>query len=195
METAESGRRSEGSVDFARWRQWATRWNSRPRLRLLIAAGASAWLLLAVGVAVAARGVAQPIAFNHRLHAERLHLDCELCHPHVRTGAHPGLPTLETCAMCHQAQQGDSRESWRVTAFVEGDSALVFAKLFTLPAHVFYTHRRHVGIADLECKNCHGEIARTTTPPGRPLVRITMGFCLECHRRTGQTTDCVACHR
>lgn len=154
-------------------------------------------LLVALGAAVAAGsgGVDQPIAFNHRKHTQDLQLGCEFCHPYVQTGAHPGLPGLDTCAPCHQAVQGTSSEAARLTGYVEQQRPLAFAKLFRLPTHVFYTHRRHVGIAALGCDNCHGDIALSTRPPRRPLVRIRMGFCLDCHRRTEQTLDCVACHR
>lgn len=140
-------------------------------------------------------GVAQPIAFNHRRHTQQLGLDCELCHQYVNTGAHPGLPLLETCAMCHQAPQGTSTEAVRMTEYVTRGRPLVFVKLFRLPPHVFFTHRRHVGIAHLACRDCHGALAATTTPPRRPLVRIRMGFCLDCHRKMRQSTDCIACHR
>jgi hypothetical protein len=150
---------------------------------------------LAVGVTAARRAVTQPIAFNHRKHTQDLQLDCELCHPYVKTGHHPGLPALETCAMCHQVRQGTSREAAKVTEYVSSGRPLVFHKLFSLPSYVFYTHRRHVGIAKLACRNCHGDIALTTTPPRRPLVTIRMAFCLDCHRKMHQTTDCIGCHR
>lgn len=143
----------------------------------------------------ARRGTDQPIAFGHRRHTQDLKLECELCHPDVRTGAHPGLPTLDVCAMCHQVPRGPTREAARVTELVTQGQSVTFRKLFSLPPHVFYTHRRHVGIADLPCAQCHGAIALTTRPPRRPLVRIRMAVCLDCHRRMGQTTDCVACHR
>lgn len=179
------------------WLAWLAAGASRARLGPRFAVLATVLLLVALGAAVAAGsgGVDQPVAFNHRKHTQDLQLGCEFCHPYVRTGAHPGLPDLDTCAPCHQAVQGTSPEAARLTAYVEQRRPLAFAKLFRLPPHVFYTHRRHVGIAELTCDNCHGVIAVSTRPPRRPLVRIRMGFCLDCHRRTGQTLDCVACHR
>ena len=172
----------------------ASAWlRGRRRAAIVVAALA---LVVAVARALAGNpGVVQPIAFNHRKHTQDLQLGCELCHPRVRIGAHPGLPALETCAMCHQAQQGTSAEAARVTELVTAGRPLVFVKLFRLPPHVYYTHRRHVGIADLECRNCHGDIALTTTPPRRPLVKIRMANCIACHRAQRQSTDCNACHR
>jgi hypothetical protein len=139
--------------------------------------------------------VEQPVAFNHRKHTEELGLQCDFCHVYVRTGAHAGLPDAETCAMCHEAMEGTTAEAARVRELIAAGDPLRFKKLFRLPSHVFYTHRRHVGIAGLECRNCHGAIAETERPPERPLVKIRMAFCLDCHRQRGQSVDCTACHR
>lgn len=172
----------------------ASAWlRGRRRAAIVVAALA---LVVAVARALARNpGVVQPIAFNHRKHTQDLQLGCELCHSRVRSGAHPGLPALETCAMCHQAQQGTSAEAARVTELVTAGRPLVFVKLFNLPPNVYYTHRRHVGIANLECRNCHGDIALTTTTPRRPLVEIRMATCIACHQAQRQSTDCIACHR
>lgn len=139
--------------------------------------------------------VSQPVAFNHRKHTSDLGLGCEFCHQYVATGAHAGLPDAQICGACHQAQQGESPEAARVTELLARGDPLRFNKLFRLPSHVFYTHRRHAGIAKLECKACHGGIADTDRPPSRPLVRMRMSVCLRCHQSQGQSVDCVACHR
>jgi len=139
--------------------------------------------------------VTQPIAFNHLKHTRDLQLECQFCHVYVTVGAHAGLPGAEVCGMCHQAPLGTSPEAARVTALLASGAPLRFNKLFRLPAHVYYSHRRHVGIGKLECPQCHGGIAETERPPSRPLVRITMKRCVDCHRAQGQSLDCVACHR
>jgi len=139
--------------------------------------------------------VPQPVAFNHLKHTRELQLACDFCHQYVNTGAHAGLPNAKTCTMCHQVPQGTSEEAARVTELISDGDPLTFNKLFRLPSHVFYTHRRHVGIGELECVNCHGAIAETERPPGRPLVRIDMDLCIDCHLEREQTVDCNACHR
>lgn len=155
-------------------------------------------VVAAIVVPVAAgRGpaVPQPVAFNHRIHTQQLGLACEFCHQYVQTSAHSGLPDATTCTICHSVTQGTSEEAARVTELLEAGDPLRFNKLFRMPDHVFYTHRRHVGIAELPCENCHGAIAESERPPARPLVRVTMDFCIDCHREQGQTEDCNACHR
>lgn len=179
-------------------RDYLARLRADGRLTLRVSLGLAVVLLAAVVVPlVATRGssVPQPVEFNHRKHTEDLGLDCVFCHPYVRRGAHAGLPDVRTCSICHTTRQGTSDEAAKVTELIaEGDS-LRFNKLFRLPAHVFYTHRRHVALGGLECQNCHGAIATTERPPRRPLVRVTMDFCMDCHRAEGQTLDCDACHR
>jgi hypothetical protein len=110
--------------------------------------------------------VPQPVAFNHLKHTSDLGLACDFCHKYVRTGAHAGLPDAGTCSMCHRAPQGDSAEAARVTELLEAGDG-----------------------------NCHGPIAKTERPPERPLVRVSMDSCMDCHRERGQSLDCNACHR
>jgi hypothetical protein len=133
--------------------------------------------------------VPQPIAFNHLIHIEGEALDCDFCHEYIRDGAHAGLPNAEICSECHDTPQGESEEAARVTELIDQGQPLRFNKLFRLPDHVFYTHRRHVGIGELECQECH------ELPPERPLVSMSMEYCMDCHRERGETLDCNACHR
>jgi hypothetical protein len=139
--------------------------------------------------------VPQPIEFNHRKHTQDLQLTCSLCHQYVGTSAHSGLPGEETCGLCHSTQQGESEEAARVTALLEAGEPVRFNKLFGLPEHVFYTHRRHVTLGEVECVDCHGDIADTERPPRRPLVTVDMDFCMDCHEAREVSNDCNACHR
>lgn len=168
--------------------------------------GGGAWLvLLLLGVLLVSAlmrpvfgtrpAIPQPVAFNHLQHTEVLGLGCEFCHVYVRKGAHAGLPGAEVCAVCHATRQGTSDEAARVTELIEAEEPLQFNKLFRLPDHVFYTHRRHAGLGELDCSTCHGAIATTERPPDRPLIDITMDFCTKCHAELDQPLDCNACHR
>ena len=83
----------------------------------------------------------------------------------------------------------------KLIALAAGASPPAFRKLFRLPDHVYYSHRRHVTVAKLPCERCHGAIADTTAPPSRPLVRVGMATCTGCHTRVSVRTDCTDCHR
>ena len=138
--------------------------------------------------------VVQPIAFDHRLHVEGNQLECSTCHVFYEHEAFSGLPGREVCAQCHEEQQGESAEEAKLVQLLASGAALEWRPLFRQPAHVFYSHRRHVGAARLECEACHGDIGRSEAPPGR--VRpLQMEDCIDCHRRAGVSTECTACHR
>ena len=166
--------------------------------RIRLAPLVSGFLLLSLLLWPALRSeppTPQPVAFNHLYHTQDLGLGCEFCHQYVRSGAHAGLPGAQTCQPCHQTSRDTSEEATKVTRLLEEGDPLQFNKLFRLPDYAFYTHRRHVGIAKLECSTCHGGIADTERPPEHPLVDIKMKFCRECHEERGVTQDCNACHR
>ncbi len=139
--------------------------------------------------------VPQPIAFNHQIHVDDLGMDCESCHELVRSSRHAGLPTLSSCLGCHEEPQTDLAEEEKLRTLAAAGEEDVFRKLFQLQDHTFYTHRRHVAIAGIECQVCHGDIAATTRPPERPLVRVDMDFCVRCHEAQAARADCTDCHR
>jgi hypothetical protein len=139
--------------------------------------------------------IAQPIAFNHQKHTGDLEIECGACHEYVSRGDHAGLPLLSSCLGCHEAAQTPEPEEQKIRTLAAAGKNDVFRKLFRMPDHVFYSHRRHVAAGQIPCETCHGSIARTTRPPERPLVRITMDFCVDCHRRGHVSTDCTRCHR
>jgi cytochrome c553 len=137
--------------------------------------------------------VVQPIAFSHATHAEIT--ECVTCHEFFSEREHSGLPNLSVCLVCHEDPQTDGHEEEKIRRLAEAGGYDVFRKLFRLADHAYYSHRRHVSIADIECATCHGGIAETEEPPQRPLVDITMEFCVDCHERDGLESQCTDCHR
>ena len=138
--------------------------------------------------------VEQPIAFSHRVHAGDLEIPCDMCHEHYATGEHSGLPLLTTCMDCHEEPLTESAEEEKIRDLVEAGEIDVFRKLFELPDHAFYSHRRHTELAEIPCETCHGEIETTDVPPERPLVRVSMDFCIDCHDREQIDSECTSCH-
>lgn len=174
------------------------------RERRLAVAGFAAAFVLAGGATTALtlggrRGllrpaVRQPISFNHKKHVKELDLACTTCHLTVETEAFSGLPDAELCAGCHLEPQGKSEEEKKLVEMLKSGTALAWKPLFRQPAHVFYSHRRHVIAAKLQCRACHGAIADTTAPPAR-VRRLVMDDCVSCHRKAGVSTGCTTCHR
>ncbi len=139
--------------------------------------------------------VAQPIQFNHQKHVKVVGLECSTCHEHYSTSEHSGLPSLDLCKGCHAEALTESAEEQKLLKLIASSPQPAFLKLFRLPDHSRYSHRRHVTAGRLACETCHGAIAETTAPPASPLVRITMDSCTRCHADRGVKTDCTDCHR
>lgn len=170
-----------------------------PRRRLII--GAFTLAMAATGFAAGrtltlpASPVAQPIQFNHQKHVKDVGLECSTCHEYYTTSEHSGLPSLTTCEGCHSTAITKSTEEQRLLALIASEDRPAFRKLFRMPDHVHYSHRRHVVAGSVTCETCHGAIADTTAPPAVPLKRITMDTCVTCHTERGVSTDCTQCHR
>ena len=141
--------------------------------------------------------VTQPIQFNHQKHVQGLGLECSTCHEYFSTGNHSGLPSLALCKGCHAEALTSSPEEQKLLKLT--DPLPRFQKLFRLPDHTRYSHRRHVVSGGLACQTCHGPIERmrvvgSQTGPRltNDLVRLvglkaappplTMGWCVDCHR-------------
>lgn len=153
---------------------------------------------LAVGgvALVAARvRVTQPIAFNHRLHLEDVGLDCTDCHLYAESGPRATIPNLTVCSDCHEESQGDSPQEARLIEFIQQGTLVPWRKIYRVPSHVYFSHRRHTAIAGIACETCHGQISEREQPVTRPLVQVTMERCMACHEEQGVSNDCVYCHR
>lgn len=139
--------------------------------------------------------ISQPIQFNHSKHVKDVGLECSVCHAYYSVGDHSGLPTLAVCRQCHAEALTKSPEEARLLKLMATEPQPQFRKLFRMPDHVRYSHRRHVASGGLACSTCHGAIAESTAPPAYPLVRITMDTCTGCHVERGVKNDCTHCHR
>ncbi len=166
------------------------------------AAGAGLGIFLVVSGAAGAayrtplfaQGVTQPVAFNHRKHVKDNELPCKTCHEFYETETFSGLPSAEVCSSCHADALGKSAQEARLRALLAAGRPLVWPSLFRQPAHVFYSHRRHVVDAGLQCPTCHGAIAESERPPVR-VRRLAMADCVGCHQQKGVSTACTTCHR
>jgi len=137
--------------------------------------------------------IEQPISFNHKRHIAQ-GLECDTCHPYFKTRNFAGMPRIETCMDCHQDPLTDSPEEQKIKKFQEKGLEIRWKRLYQQPDHVFFSHRRHVVLGKMDCSSCHGEMGRTERPPSRPWVKMTMEWCMDCHRKTEVTNDCLACH-
>jgi hypothetical protein len=137
----------------------------------------------------------QPIAYNHSIHINDVGMECVECHVGVENRARATLPTIEICESCHSEMNGESENELFVVAAVENNKEIHWERIYELPDHVYFSHRRHISLGKIECSQCHGDIQAFESPPLIPDVALTMEFCMDCHKKHNVTNDCLACHR
>ena len=159
----------------------------------------------------------QPIFFNHVVHAGSFQIPCQYCHADARRSEYAGMPSVERCLGCHKIiGVADNPEIAKIGDYARRGVPIPWLRVFKVPEYAYFPHKAHIG-ANVACQTCHGPIERMPVvggdtgpslghdlarlvglqPPQRPL---TMGWCVECHRRENITRgthaplDCMACH-
>ena len=148
----------------------------------------------------------QPIEFSHKVHAGINNIDCNYCHQSARHGKHAGIPSVNVCMNCHAtinegANTGtveiqkiydavcwdpDLRQYITDVEFCE-PKAIEWIQIHSLPDLSYFNHSQHVVAGGLECQDCHGEIEEMDVVYQKE--KLTMGWCIECHRNTDINTD------
>lgn len=148
----------------------------------------------------------QPIHYSHKIHAGDNGIDCKYCHSSARVSKNAGIPSLNVCMNCHKnisevAETTATPEHSK--AFYDGEIQKLYdavgwdkatqkytgktqpvkwVRIHNLPDFVYFNHSQHVSVAGVECQTCHGpvetlEIMEQHSP-------LTMGWCVDCHRKT-----------
>ena len=167
------------------------------------------WLLMA-GLGIAAIAVGgiyffwapktqaapqQPIAFNHETMVQA-GVPCLYCHADATKSPSAGMPSVEQCMGCHKVINPDSPEIKKLAGFWVRQEAIPWVRVNQLPRFVYFSHQAHVVAAGLNCESCHGDVGHMSAT--RPVVQMTMSWCLDCHKQqpnAPQLVDCVTCHQ
>ncbi|MDP2956482.1 MAG: cytochrome c3 family protein [Longimicrobiales bacterium] len=166
------------------------------RVGAAVAVGSAAVLVVAGAFFLRSRGaVEQPIAFNHSKHVQDLGLVCTTCHLYAETGTRATIPNIEVCQMCHAQPLTESPEEAVLVEHIQSGQPIRWRKVYWVPDHVYFSHRRHTSVAKIACETCHGAMGEMVAPVSRPMVKITMDRCLNCHKSEGASSDCISCHR
>lgn len=135
---------------------------------------------------------AQPIAFSHRFHVANKQISCLFCHDQAARDRRAGLPSGETCLLCHRVVAIHHPQIERVRGYFADGEPVPWVRLTMLPDYVHFDHSRHL-LRAVDCGRCHGDVAAMDRVyPSRELVK--MGFCLDCHRQRQASIDCFTCH-
>jgi len=133
----------------------------------------------------------QPINFSHKLHAGTNQIPCLYCHIYARRTEIASVPAADRCVNCHEYIKPDAPEIVKVMDHYNNDKPIQWEKVFDLPDHVWFSHKRHIA-KDVPCQKCHGPVE--TMDVVSRTNEFPMGFCLSCHQQEGAPTDCWTCH-
>jgi len=138
----------------------------------------------------------QPIAFSHKLHAGSYEIDCKYCHTGVMKGKSANIPSPNICMNCHTQIKQDSPEIQKIYSAIGYDvttasytgkqKPIEWVRIHNLPDLAYFNHSQHVNVAGIECQTCHGPIQEMDVVKQYSL--LTMGWCIDCHRKTDVNT-------
>lgn len=154
-------------------------------------------VVLVPAVLVDARSIKQPLAYNHKKHVQELEIECVECHRYAKSMARATIPNIEVCSTCHSDGEPltDSPAEKQLLDYIKAGGKIPWQKVYRVPSHVYFSHRRHTVLAELPCEQCHGDVGAKEKPLEKQLVPVKMQRCLDCHEEKGVNNDCTRCHR
>ncbi|GAB4026015.1 c-type cytochrome [Spirosoma koreense] len=128
----------------------------------------------------------QPIAYSHKLHAGQYKIDCNYCHVGAQKGKNATIPAANICMNCHGVIKKESPEIQKIYTAIEENRPIEWIRVHNLPDLAYFNHAQHVNVGNVACQTCHGEIEKMEVVEARS--SLTMGWCIDCHRRTEVNT-------
>lgn len=174
---------------------------------LIIAAAVVAGMMIYVRTSFATgehADIAQPIPFDHRIHAHDLKIDCRFCHSTVERAASAGFPPTVACIGCHSKVWQESPQFAPVRQSIAESRPIAWRRVNALPDFVYFNHSIHVA-KGFGCATCHGNVDRMQRVS--QATPLSMHWCLDCHRNPAPNqepnvaipvrslTSCSTCHR
>ena len=126
----------------------------------------------------------QPIKFSHQVHSDGNQTECIYCHTTAEYAHSAGIPSVNHCMNCHIiVREGTNSGRFEINKIVEAyenKQPVRWIMVHSLPDHAFFSHAQHVGVAGLDCAECHGEVKEMHKM--MQVNDLSMGWCLDCHR-------------
>ncbi len=135
----------------------------------------------------------QPVAFPHKTHIAKGMTCTDYCHESATKGPIAGLPSVNTCMICHAAIATDRPIIQAITERQQRGLDLAWQRVYGFypESHVRFHHAAHLR-AGVECATCHGNVAEQVV--AERVVDHTMNFCVSCHKAKQASNDCLVCH-
>lgn len=142
----------------------------------------------------------QPIAFSHKIHAGQYEIECNYCHTGALKGKQANIPSANICMNCHtQIQQGTNTGTGEIAkiyaaigydpttgSYTGKQKPIEWVRIHNLPDLAYFNHAQHANVAAIQCQTCHGPIQEMEVVKQYSL--LTMGWCIDCHRKTEVNT-------
>jgi len=142
----------------------------------------------------------QPIAFSHKIHAGQYEIECKYCHTGAMKGKQANIPSTNICMNCHSqikvgtvTGEGEIAKIYKAAGFdpttntYSGKTQPVeWVRIHNLPDLAYFNHSQHVNVGGIVCQTCHGPIQEMDVVKQYSL--LTMGWCIDCHRKTDVNT-------
>lgn len=142
----------------------------------------------------------QPIAFSHKIHAGQYQIDCKYCHTGALKGKQANIPSANICMNCHKSVTSGTNTGtaeiakiYKAVGYDPGTASytgeqqpIEWVRIHNLPDLAYFNHSQHVKVAGVECQTCHGEIQEMDVV--KQHANLTMGWCIDCHRKTDVNT-------
>ena len=128
----------------------------------------------------------QPIAYSHKLHAGEYKINCAYCHTSVYKGKSASIPAANICMNCHNVIKNGSPEIKKLYTAIEKNQPIEWVRVHNIPDYAYFNHAQHTNVGGLACQNCHGEIEKMEVV--QQVSPLTMGWCIDCHRKTDVNT-------
>lgn len=128
----------------------------------------------------------QPIKFSHKVHAGENKIKCIYCHTGVNESKYASIPSTNLCLNCHNVIRYGTNtgevEIDKIHNAVDDGKSISWVRVYKLPDFVFFSHIQHVKVGKIDCKECHGDVAKM----GRiqQFADLSMGWCMNCHKKT-----------
>ena len=153
--------------------------------------GVAAWIAAAQTATDGPPAPVQPLPFSHRAHVSK-GLACKECHTMPEPGEQAAFPSASKCMACHMTVAKDRTAIVKLKEFYKNQVAIPWKRIYRVPEYVVFSHKTHVGKAQVGCETCHGPVQQ------RDVIRkekpTSMAACIDCHKDTGASVACDYCH-
>ena len=133
----------------------------------------------------------QGLAFSHELHVGEEGMQCINCHEDASVFGDPGMPTIDSCFICHDLLDEEKLADERIDVLFDDDGSFLSVHASELDDEVVFWHLRHVEAVG-DCGACHEGIEQNRRID--ETVAVVMDDCTSCHASLAISNGCATCH-